>query len=122
MIQTTMGITIRGEKEPTRMATPTNMVINPRYIGFLVRRNGPAVTRAVAFIPGRGGVPDRRKRLRLTNARKNPIAITTIPIYLHGACNQRAMGANEFSTTIKTMPTSTYTGGTMRGMELFVDI
>lgn len=82
------GITMIGESEPNRIATPTSIVISPRYIGFLVNLKAPLVTSTVALTPGRGGVPNRLKRVPLPKLSMNPRTINTIPKYLPGNCSQ----------------------------------
>ena len=99
-----IGITMRGENVPKSIEVPISIVIRPNYIGFLVYLNGPFVTIRVAWVPGRGFVPNFRKNMPLPRLRENPRTIIIIPMYLQGKCNQRPIGTNELSSIIAINP------------------
>ena len=43
-----MGMTTNGKMDDNPIATPASIRVKPRYIGFLLRPNGPVVTKANA--------------------------------------------------------------------------
>jgi len=79
-----MGITSTGENVPKSIAVPISIVVNPKYIGFLVYLKGPVVTIRAALAPGRGFVPNLRKYKPLPRPRENPKTRNIIPRYLKG--------------------------------------
>ncbi len=83
---------------PKRTAMPRRVTTIPKYIGFLVTRYIPPVTRCVDSSNGFVGVPTLPKAVNAQTTIATPITISNAPRYVTGECKIIPIGAQEMET------------------------
>jgi hypothetical protein len=85
---------------PKSTAMPRRTTTIPKYIGFLVTRYIPLVTRCVDSSNGFIGVPTLAKVAAAQTRTPSPIAISSAPRSVIGGCKSIPIGARKWRPAI----------------------
>jgi hypothetical protein len=105
------GIIKKGVTDPSRIAKPVSTDTKPRYIGFLVKRYNPLVTRSVDFSNGFTVVPASRNALSVMTLISIPKISRVAPIRFQGAGMILVQGSKILRSTITKIEIIKYVGG-----------
>jgi hypothetical protein len=105
MSQTKNGMGIKGLIVPKSTTIPKRITTMPRYMGFLVARYIPSVTKCVDSSNGFIGVPNLPKAVAAQMTTEKPIMISNVPGYVSGGCRIVRNGARKCRPVIVTTAT-----------------